>query len=267
MTWIAYKVTFRLLSPMHIGWRKLGNVQQTRPYVTGRNMWGALTARLTREQGNNAYQAMSALVDEQLAFTYFYPSTDSAKVSLWPWQSDAFSWTFLGSSTSTALENSRNAEEGSLHETEFIAPYARSHVLSGEPIPVYLIGYIFARESCDLAWQQALNKLQIGGERSYGWGRVHLIDEPTKVVDCFHYDFDGTGDRPQIIVQQCGKLLAHTYVESVKGSGSIEPLVGRETTDSMKFGKNLTTASICWIPGNTVAEDQSFQIVAKGIWQ
>ena len=46
MTWTVYRVTWRLLAPMHIGWRKLGNMQQTRPYVTGRNLWGAFTARL-----------------------------------------------------------------------------------------------------------------------------------------------------------------------------------------------------------------------------
>ena len=31
MTWEVYRVAFRLLSPMHIGWHKLGNMQQTRP--------------------------------------------------------------------------------------------------------------------------------------------------------------------------------------------------------------------------------------------
>ena len=49
MTWTAYRVVFKLRSPMHIGCGKVGNVQRTRPYVIGRNFWGALTMRLTRD--------------------------------------------------------------------------------------------------------------------------------------------------------------------------------------------------------------------------
>jgi hypothetical protein len=122
MTWKAYQVTFQLLSPMHIGWRKLGNLQQTRPYLTGRTLWGALTARLTREAGGigKDYEAIGKKVDEQLAFTYFYPSTvkDSIKDSLWPWPDkkwDEFAWKFMGSYAGTSLSNGRNAEDGSLH--------------------------------------------------------------------------------------------------------------------------------------------------------
>src|SRR5712692_8407277 len=101
MTWVTYQVTFRLLSPMHIGWRKLGNLQQTRPYVTGRSLWGALTARITRELGSSDYEKIGKQADQQLAFTYFYPSTskDPDAIRLWPWGDnwDKFAWSFLGS--------------------------------------------------------------------------------------------------------------------------------------------------------------------------
>ncbi len=70
---------------MHMGWRKLGNLQQTRPYVTGRSLWGAFTARLTREFGQNSYEKVGDQVDHDLAFTYFYPSVNEEKVKVWPW--------------------------------------------------------------------------------------------------------------------------------------------------------------------------------------
>ena len=85
MTWTAYQVSFRLLSPLHIGWRKLGNLQQTRPYVPGRSLWGALTARLTRELVGCNYRCIGAKVDKELAFTYFYPSIQHNSVTVWPW--------------------------------------------------------------------------------------------------------------------------------------------------------------------------------------
>src|SRR5690348_1055610 len=109
MSWEVYPVAFRLHSPVHIGWRKVGNLQQTRPYLIGRTLWGALTARLTREQGGTKYDDVGRAVDKLLTFTYFYPSTEPhpEKVTLWPWarQWDEFAWTFLNSYASTALDN------------------------------------------------------------------------------------------------------------------------------------------------------------------
>ena len=37
--WTAYRVVLRLRGPMHIGNGRVGNIQQTRPYVPGRNIW------------------------------------------------------------------------------------------------------------------------------------------------------------------------------------------------------------------------------------
>jgi hypothetical protein len=48
MSWYAYGVEYELLSPLHIGYHRVGNVQRTRYYVPARNLWGAMTERLTR---------------------------------------------------------------------------------------------------------------------------------------------------------------------------------------------------------------------------
>ena len=293
MKWKAYRVTFRLLSPMHIGWRKLGNMQQTRPYVTGRVLWGAFTARFTRDLKSHKYQEIGEAVDEQLAFTYFYPaiSLDPDKlpnpddVHLWPWGNDQkkdgqeiFSWMFLGSYASTALSDARSAEEGSLHETEFITPYARSNMPYEDPKPVYLVGYIFEQQEpvsdskYELRVQEdLLNHLQIGGERSYGWGRVHLAKPLQEVKNelCFSYTLNCNGNRPLITVPAGDSLLAHTETESLKEveNGTVEPLVGRVTTGDTSFGKTVSHAQICWVPGSTVSQEETFQIQPRGIWQ
>lgn len=288
MTWKAYRVAFRLLSPMHIGWRKLGNMQQTRPYVTGRVLWGAFTARLTRDMNSDKYRKMGEAVDEQLAFTYFYPSIspDPDEVHLWPWgdgreknSQEMFSWMFLGSYASTALSDAHSAEEGSLHETEFIAPYVRSHAVFEKPQPVYLVGYICANKASDSLeqqyvlenWQSILDTLQIGGERSYGWGRVALIvceEIKNDKKECFRYNLNCEGGRPRIMVPAGERLLAHTEAKSLEKveNGTLEPLVGRETTDKTGFGKIVSQAQVCWIPGCTITGEKTFQIHARGIW-
>jgi hypothetical protein len=284
MAWTAYQVTLRLLSPVHVGWRKLGNLQQTRPYVTGCTLWGAFTARLTRELGgsdHNDYATIGNQVDQQLAFTYFYPSTsiDPEAVELWPWldQWDKFAWTFLGSYASTALENGHSAEAGSLHETEFIAPYTRKDMIEVEPKPVYLVGYIFQKEDYSIGcnWQNVLDTLQLGGERSYGWGRLQLKD--LKLLEdekCLGYELNSKGDRPFLIALQDTQLLAHTIADEEdtanvsNGRGvAIEPLLGRETKANTGFGRSISKPMICWVPGGKVNQAEKFQIQEKGIWK
>ncbi len=273
MTWTAYQVSLRLLSPMHIGWRKLGNLQQTRPYVTGRTLWGAFTSRLTREQKHGDYNKSGEDVDQQLAFTYFYPSIDPSAISLWPWPAerwDEFVWMFLGSYASTALENGHSSEAGSLHETEYIAQYTRN----GEP--VYLVGYIFEKEGCSLDWQDALDKLRLGGERSYGWGRVRLGHcEKLKNRKYFSYEVDYKSEHPLLTALKDTQLLAHTIASDADVSDkdssrgvAIEPFLGRETRKERGgFGASFSDPKICWVPGGKVKEGETFQILEKGIWK
>lgn len=266
MVWNAYQVTFKLLSPMHIGWRKVGNLQQTRPYVTGRNLWGALTARLTLEAGSDDYAVMRKKVDCNLTYTYFYPSTkaDPAQVEIWPWKNqDEFTWQFLSSYASTALADGHSSEEGSLHETEFISPYTR------EGKQVYLVGYIFEKKDCNLAWKNALYKLRFGGEQGYGWGRVQLekLEKPEK--KCFgKFTLDLSGeDWPTINVPMGEDLLAHTKTcSNLNVAGIIEPLVGLETTTN-SFGGSPSQAQICYQPGSEATQSSTFQIKERGLWE
>jgi hypothetical protein len=267
MIWTTYKVVLRLLTPMHIGKTKLGNVQQTRPYVPGRALWGALTARITRDnpEPGRDYVTVGQHVNEELAFSYFYP-TAGDRVELWPWEeSDKFAWRHLGSYASTALDYGQNAaEEGSLHETEFIAPMTR------DGWPVCLVGYVFERSGCTLPWQSALNRLQLGGERGYGWGRVkkHSVSSGSnKLFDRYTVDLDG--GRPIVHLVKEAPLLAHTHAygdHALAAQGRLVPLVGRETRAAHAHGRHLSTAIICWEPGASAVASTQAGIGPYGIW-
>lgn len=273
MKWTAQQIRFRLLSPLHIGWRKSGNLQQTRPYVTGHSLWGALTARLTRDSGKDNYEEVGQWVDERLAFTYFYPSDCLSCVRLWPWEEswDEFAWTYLGSYVSTSLADGHAAEEGSLHETEFIAPRTR------EGKPVYLIGYIFQREDwSDLALDldATLNKLQIGGERGYGWGRLNLLSgyerEPIKKDAPVFGKFKvaAAANRPVLEADsEQARLLAHACATGSEVNKQCEPLIGRITDSAGAFGQSHSKATVCWIPGEKVTASDKFLIQPKGLWK
>ena len=247
MNWIGYRVVFRLRSPLHIGWRKAGNVQVTRPYLTGRSFWGALTERLARDTAaqkgqkattSNDYHESGHQVNEYLAFTYFYPALQSGNdyQVVWPWDDErTFRRRFLSSYQSTALVYpEHSAAEGSLHEIEFLSP----HTLDTAD-PVYLIGYVFAHKDCSLPWHDALTRLQFGGERGYGWGKVELVRLEND-DNVFGYQIDCIGRRPVITVPKGERLLAHTKPDQAMIAGEVEPLVGREWHTNSGAGAFIT---------------------------
>lgn len=262
LKWNPYLVSLRLLSPLHIGWRKIGNLQQTRPYVPGRNIWGALTSRLVRDQGDSNYEAVGMAVDDELRFTYFYPSSSPEKIEIWPWKNslDFYSWNYLKSYVSTAL-NDKITEDSALHETEFISPKSR------KGYSVYLVGYLFERKGCTLRWRKALEQLQIGGERGYGWGRTQISGEPKLSDKCFNYDILKNGSSPAIKMASNTCILAHVLATSTNINGYIEPLVGRVTSEHSGFGGKISEANICWAPGGCIKSDSVFKIQPKGIWE
>lgn len=282
MTWQAYDVVFRLRSPLHIGWGKLGNLQRTRPYITGRVFWGALTMRLTRDQAHGSamasplYQRIGAEVHQSLVYTYFYPATAPNGVYqiAWPWEhTRLFRHRFLSSYSGTALAHpQQSAAIGMLHEVEFLSPHTLDR---GEP--VFLIGYVFAHHSCTLKWQEACNHMQLGGERGYGWGQLELITSQPCGNDLFYgkATFDGTGRQAVVAVSPnppiTGQLLAHAYTEKLQATGEVEPLVGREwrsdNTLQRYAGQHVAYTGICFAPGSTVEQQTRFVIEAYGIWR
>jgi hypothetical protein len=268
MSWHAYKVFFRLLTPLHLGAGSVGNVQRTRPYLPGKALWGALTARLTRDVPalGGDYMAIGKQANDELAFSYFYPSMGDL-IDCWPWdETGEFDWRYLGSYASTALDyNQNSAQEGTLHETEFIAPTSR------DGKPVQLVGYLFARHDCSLPWQAALPRLQLGGERTYGWGRVKVASCVASSETLFgKHRLHLVGDRPLIELATGAHLLAHTLATGVAEGqiqGKLTPLVGRETREAHSHGQHFPAKTpIVWEPGATVHHFLQVQISEHGLW-
>lgn len=290
--WKIFHVIFRLTAPMHIGCGKSGNLQRTYPFVTGRVFWGALTARITRNipealklHRQQAYQLVGNQVHQDLAYTYFYPAVKSSAgyEVRWPWSHD-FAARHIRTYASTALSYpEQHAREATLHETEYLSPFTCD---TGEP--VYLRGYVFEKESTTLQWQKALEALQFGGERCYGWGDVKLFtcDDQTTTPDLF----DGYARfidqeapvielpslEPDITLRGPGEghILAHAEATHVHAHGKTEPLVGREwkTTGNHphqhKAGQQKVSGkTVCFIPGSTVRTlPYRFTIRHHGVW-
>lgn len=295
MSWMAYQVTFRMDSPLHSGFAKIGNIQRTRLYITGRMLWGALTARLTRMLDHQDYQDVGSKVKEYLRTSYFFPSFDRegenvllpfANLGEVKYRTGDLCLTageverlLLTSYASTAINPKyAAAEDGSLHEIELVSHRALAYI-DGFSVkagaPVYLTGYFFLKKEAPPFikdnWQAALKQLQIGGERCYGFGHIHpTSDYPTRTVTIFGYTLDLQGTDPKVKIPPKEPAVAHVwYNNNPILSGPFEPFLGRETHADGRFGVQLSNVKICWVPGSRLesTEAKTFKISDFGLWE
>ena len=291
MPWNVYRVVFRLRAPLHIGQGKINYLQRTRPYVTGRVFRGALVSRVGRNQpelvrdspSRDPYRRISKTFAQYLTSTYFYPALK--KGNDWevhfPWEDEAgFRRRFLGSYAGTALQYpSQTAAEGQLREIEYLAPYTLD-----EGLLVYLVGYIFVEESRlkpdnpNYNWRVALSRLQLGGERGYGWGLVQKVSleriEPNE-KGLFQQEagFNSDQNRPILRLKTGTPVWAHVQTKGATAlTGSIEPLVGREwradgRSKRKHIGQHLAYNGLCYLPGSQLTAETAFSIEEGGIWK
>ena len=294
MSWDAYKITFQMQSPLHSGYAKVGNIQQTRLYITGRMLWGALTSQITHLANSTNYDQIGREVQKYLRTSYFFPCLDREgnrpilpqvqdhqsgyRVNCAYFKASKVERWLITSYASTAISTDTfTAEEGSLHEVELISHRFLNNVNeNGISInagdPVYLTGVFFLNKDApdDLkdSWKKIIENFQIGGERGYGFGRLSLLDEPRSIKELFGYDLNLSGNDPGVIVNENDPVFAHTVAEDgLKMKGVLEPFLGRETSKNGQFGKNLSEAKPCWAPGAAIHKSASFLVKEKGIWE
>lgn len=234
--------------------------------------------RLTRDAASGPvtdsrdYLRFGEEVHRSLTFTYFYPalkSEEGYKV-VWPWEDEStFRRRFLSSHQGTALSYpEQSAAQGMLHEVEFLSPHTLD---TGEP--VFLRGFVFEKEGCNLNWKAAFKRLQMGGERGYGWGDVELEACETAGENLFNGagQFKDGGAYPIIHVPANGRLLAHVQAENLPIAGNVEPLVAREwrSHDSRYryAGQYVTFNGIYFIPGSVVRQALDFAVEEFGLWR
>jgi hypothetical protein len=264
--WQGYRIALELAAPVHVGWRAVGNLKQTRPYVPGQAIWGALAARLARDVLNRNYDAAKHAVGQYLRFSYFYPSTDAERVTVWPWESRGkFDWLYLNSYMSTALREGRMAENGLLHEIEYIGANTRL----GKT--VYLVGYCWKSPQFEWDLKSLWGSVQLGGERTYGFGRVKQatmapLQPGEKIFERYSTDCSDS-----VVLKADGEhvLLAHTgcVIEGPSdwSQVDVEPLLGRRIDEAGKF--NLSPAKAAFAPGTRWSRGTSWRVQAMGMWE
>jgi len=300
MSWQLYSLTFRLKSPLHIGFHKVMHLFRTRPYVLAKPFWGALTAKLTRQLGLTDYEKIGEFLKKAMRFGYFYPSVED-KVFIPCYTEEGlkfgdlaqidFEKRFLSSFASTSIESdSLTAEEGMLHEVEFLSPYT----MGGKP--VFLKGllwvsdfseeklsidfedddFLISHDGIQIKFSELVDTLQVGGERKYGFGLLKLdnkkginkVDTPKNLKDLgFNGTWEYDGEDIILELKKNEALWSHAYNSDLKIKGSLEPIVGRDWSDR-GAGRKLSSYGLCWAPGSVLIEEATFKITQDfGLWE
>jgi len=319
--WACYKVYLEAKAPIHVGYgAKIGVVDRTRYYIPAKNVWGALTSSIAKSIMDNyssrVYQIIGKSLNENIRFSYFYPveykkanekiqvqqvfvphykedglkfgiCRDKEAISL-----EEFERIFISSFVSTAIDKtSKSAEEGSLHEIEFIRDGIKCDT---EVKPTVFAGYLFVRDEplkikveakdVEISFTDSievngvkLNEIWVGGERNYGFGRVKIIelsqeDSKDGIIDLFNsgIKIDITREQPMILCEEKRiTALSHVNTENLDIKlirGDVEPLIGREWGEGGPGQKISQVAKICITPGSQFVCDKTLSIGNFGIW-
>lgn len=233
MTWHAWKLTYRAMSPILIGDQLFGSIQRTRLYIPSWTLWGAITARLTRAWFSSAtaneYDQIGKFVANNILTSYAGIRIGENDEGALPnfngkWKmgiisQPEFERAYLSSIGHTAVApGTMTSEPGALHETEALMPFDHS----GKP--VFWQFSLYIRQPWDSSGQDLLQKtmadvmtvvenLVVGAERGYGFGHLKIvprrdIHNPVKILN---QDWPEPNDWRDSI------LRAHVPVDDLKG--------------------------------------------------
>jgi len=191
-----YKLIFKQLQPIHIGIGRYGVISETRIFIPGWTMWGALTKIYNQLFENGDLSKNQKLFEE---ITCFYPAfeSESFKPLLPQWKNGEF---YLGSYSETVFRAkfidtyvstsivplSRMAKDESLHEINIILPSIKKEFSEEINKELFWVGIVKMNEDVKAKFliENSL-ELIIGGDSRYGFGKAVLakveeIEESTQ---------------------------------------------------------------------------------------
>jgi hypothetical protein len=242
MGWNFYKVTLEAKSPIHIGYgAKLGTVAKTRYYILAKHMWAALTNVLAQKHSEN-YKTVGDALKMHPRFSYFYIKHNDNLYAPKYVSSEGLKFGVL------------SVEE---FEQKFISSFG-STAMGSKVLDVQQLTGL---------------EIQVGGERTYGFGKVK-IKELSEAKDLFeHFDaelsYEPTLKPKKNTFYTYAHVLTEKTTDLIKNvSGDLEPLVGREWCREKGAGRYITHAQICYVPGTqiTLLQPTELKITQDGLW-
>ena len=158
-----YEVTFKQVQPIHIGDNKHGVINETKIFIPGQTMWGALTNayfKKTNIYNKNLFENISCFYPN-IDCNVLYPRYEDGEFYLGFCSETEFRKKFTTTLLSTAINpTTLHAQDESLHEIDVILPNE-----------IEWIGYVKAKKE----QLEQIKEIYIGGDSRYGLGLMKLI--------------------------------------------------------------------------------------------
>ncbi len=159
-----YEVTFKQVQPIHIGDNKHGVINETKIFIPGQTMWGALTNayfKKTNVYDKNLFKNISCFYPK-IEGSVLYPRYEEGEFFLGFCSEAEFRQKFTTTFLSTAINSTTlHAQDESLHEIDVILPNE-----------IEWVGYVKAKkEQLD-----HIGEVFIGGDSRYGLGLMKMVN-------------------------------------------------------------------------------------------
>ncbi len=177
-----YKLVFKQIQPIHVGAGSYGVINETRIFIPGWTMWGAMTKTYNLKNGealsknHDVFENISCFYPcfkDRGEYKILFPKFEKGKFYLGNYSEDKFRAKFVDTFISTAIDSRTNtAIDESLHELNIILPGVKADYLEDEKeIQLYWAGIVQLEESKK---DSLPDEIYIGGDARYGLGKMKL---------------------------------------------------------------------------------------------
>lgn len=271
-----YKLIFKQIQPIHIGMGNYGVVNETRIFIPGWTMWGALTNSLGILEGWNdqEYKSNKSVFEKISCFYPCFDKTGNEDNIYFPvyekgelgfnsekdgfYSENKFRAEFVDTFVSTAiLPESRSAKEESLHEIDILLPQPKKDfVKTAGGDQIYWVGYLEIGEEPFKKLEKGY-QIFVGGDRRYSLGLMTL-------EDVFVEEFESFEKEENKII-----TLKNFYDVTHDSNNSSDFFIEGETElivskDYLSNNKDSLKHKYCLTPGSKIKIFE--RNLCKGIW-
>lgn len=262
-----YKFIFKQNQPIHIGIGGYGITNETRIFIPGWTMWGALTKSYNLNLGNDL--SKNQVLFENISCFYpcfnkngdnvLFPKFKDGELYFGNYSESKFRMMFVDTFVSTAvIPGSRAAKEESLHELDILLPASKVDFAKQEKRDIYWTG-ILMLENIDLL--EMGFKIYIGGDVRYGFGELELIDKSeitNEELNIWNVDKNGKlkfGEEDFITKNYI------EYIPGIKFEGKLELILDIIFTEN---GPNIKSEKLFIVPGSKAVIDSNGYVLKRG---